>query len=193
MTNVEDVGEQMIVTLGTSTETYIAEGYANHNTNFSRIYGAGPQKIADTAGVPISEIKTYMTAFDRRFPGVTEFIKAVQRQGAIRLNNEGEPYVMTTGGRRLPCDPEKVYVLVNYLIQGSCADLFKDAIVRLDKAGFGDNILMPVHDELLFQFPEGETDGPREAADLMADLDTYAVPFTVGSDGPLKRWGDKYS
>jgi DNA polymerase-1 len=163
------------------------------NTNFSRIYGAGPQKIADTAGVPVSEIKAYMAGFDARFPGVPAFIREVQRAGALRLNQEGEPYIYTTGGRRLPCDPDKVYVLVNYLIQGSCADIFKDAIVRLDQAGYGDNILLPVHDELIFQFPDDDTEGPAEARRLMEDLTSFTVPFTVGSDGPLQRWGEKYA
>lgn len=161
------------------------------NTNFSRLYGAGPAKIAKTAGVPEEEIRAYINGFDTRFPSASGFLRSVQDTGNRRLAEEGEGYVMTTGGRRIPCDDDKVYALTNYVIQGSCADVFKDAVIRISAAGLGSNILMPVHDELVFQFHNDDTEGPREAARLMADHG-FSVPMTVGLDGPLTRWGDKY-
>jgi DNA polymerase-1 len=163
------------------------------NTNFARVYGAGPAKIAATAGVPESEIRHYMTSFDQRFPGVSSFIQTVQQTGKYRSASEGEPYVLTVGGRRLPAENDKIYALVNYLIQGSCADIMKDAILRLDAAGLGDNILVPVHDEVILELPEGD-EGAQAAAlalECMEDRTSFSVPFTCGVDGPLARWGSK--
>lgn len=182
-----------IVTLGTSTETYIANGYANHNTSFSRLYGAGPAKIAQTAGVSEQEILSFITGFDSRFPRGTQFIQEVQASGAHRLRSEGEAYVTTFGGRRLPVDEDHLYALVNRLIQGSCADVLKDAILRLDAAGLGNNILLPVHDELLFSFPstpDGEEQA-KEARSLMQD-DRFSAPLTCDLSGPLSSWGESY-
>ena len=78
-------------------------------------------------------------------------------------------------------------------MQGSGADILKDAILRLDKWGFGDNILLPVHDELLFQFPigpEGEASA-KECAELMSDY-TLSVPITTELSGPFESWGAHY-
>jgi DNA polymerase-1 len=162
------------------------------NTNFSRVYGAGPKKIAATAGVTEAEIRTYMSSFDQRFPGVSQFINDLQMTAKRRHASEGKPYAMTTGGRKVEVDPDKIYTITNYLISGSCADVFKSAILRLDAAGLGDDIVVPVHDETVFEFPKGDTERVATALDAMQDLSTYSVPFTCGADGPLTRWGDKY-
>ena len=163
------------------------------NTNFARAYGAGPAKIASTAGVDVEEIRAYKSGFDARFPGVQEFIDTVQNTGKMRVAQDGEPWIRTSGGRKLIAEHDKVYKLVNFLIQGSCADIFKDAIIALDAEGMGDTMLAPVHDEMVFQFPSD--DGPRLAQlakETMEDLTSYRVPFTCDVDGPLARWGQKY-
>lgn len=163
------------------------------NTNFARLYGAGPARIAQTAGVPVEDVKGYMTAFDSRFPGVSAFIDGVQRTAKIRLADEGEPYVQTSGGRRLTGDPDKIYALTNYLIQGSAADVFKSAVIAVDNAGLGEFIVCPIHDEILFDFPKGEAEHlAKEAQTAMEDHTSFSVPLVCEVTGPLNRWGEAY-
>jgi len=58
--------------------------------------------------------------------------------------------------------------------------------------GYGDNLVMWIHDEALMQFPEGDEDSPREVAKLMEENDVFKVPMTTSIEGPFKTWGDSY-
>ena len=49
----------------TSTERALAK-----NSNFAIVYGAGMQRLADTAKVPISEVKKFMNTHRKAFPRV---------------------------------------------------------------------------------------------------------------------------
>jgi len=162
------------------------------NTQFARIYGAQAATIASTAGVPVHQIEEFTNIYDMRFPGVGEFMSDSQRSGNTRLQLEGEPYTTTPYGRWLNVEPDGIFKLVNYGIQGACADLFKDRQVLLDKMGYGDNLVMWIHDEALMQFPEGDEDSPREVARLMEENDVFKVPMTTSIEGPFKTWGDSY-
>lgn len=163
------------------------------NAQFCRCYGGGDQKVADTAGVELQVAKDFNCLYDMRFPGVRGLADAIDRTGRQRLAEEGVAYINTIGGRRLPCDDEKVYALLNYLIQGGMADIFKMKLIELDAAGFGDAMLIPVHDEVIFQFDTGsaESDG-REALAIMEDADMLSAPLTCEASGPYERWGEKY-
>lgn len=161
--------------------------------NFANVYGAGPDKMAQQAGTDRPEIDGFLSRFNARFPGAQAFKDEVERQGKMRLALEGQAYITTSGGRRVPCEDDKPYVLVNYICQGGAADVFKSAIVALDAAGLGDYIVCPIHDELLFSFPKDEAaELANQAREAMEDHTTFAVPLTCGVDGPLTRWGEKY-
>jgi DNA polymerase-1 len=162
------------------------------NTQFARLYGAGAETIAATAGVPVGQIEEFLRIYDARFPGVSRHMKDVETTAKNRLINEGEPYITTQYGRWINVEPDKLYALVNYEIQGECADLLKDKIVLADKCGFGDNIVLPAHDEIITQFPVGEVDGPRELTKLMEEHDRYSIPLTCEATGPLATWGGAY-
>lgn len=81
---------------------------------YGRLYGAGIAKQALTAGVPEEQMRAVSDAFDRNYPGVRQFQQAVEDVGMRRLRSEGQGYVLTKTGRRLPCDDDRVYTLVNY-------------------------------------------------------------------------------
>jgi DNA polymerase I len=61
-------------------------------------------------------------------------------------------------GRRLPAESDKLYALTNYCIQGCAADIFKQTLVQLDRAGLADRMVLPVHDEAVFDVPAEEAD-----------------------------------
>lgn len=166
---------------------------AAKNTRFAGLYGAGPAKIAATAGVSVDIIETLYQAIAERFPQEREFVRVIEAKAKERWADDGEPWVRTWGGRRVVGDGDKLYALLNYLIQGSCADILKDRLIALNAAGLDKYIVVPVHDEVLFSFPEAEApELSEQARSIMEMPDTFRVPLTVGIDGPLHTWGDKY-
>jgi len=165
------------------------------NTLYGKADGAGINKMAESAGVPYSQMEPVVRALDGRYPGIKRFMKQIEHDGMTRLRNEGQGYVMTPTGRKLPCDDDKVYALVNYLHQGHAAEIFKRALVDLDMAGLGDYMVLPVHDEILLDVPDDAVEEIMNSVPkLMANMVDYAVPLTASADGPFaENWGEKYA
>jgi DNA polymerase-1 len=162
------------------------------NTRFAQLYGAGPDKIAQTAGVAVHLVEEFIEMSDRVFPGIPRFMQEMDTTARVRLAQGGVGYVTSHGGRYLPADPDKLYSLVNYLIQGSASDILKTKIIELDMAGYGDWIMCPVHDELLFSIPDGSEDEMPKIKAIMEDHTSFTVPLTCSVTGPLSSWGDAY-
>ena len=160
---------------------------------YGRLYGAGVAKQAITAGVHEFQMKNTSDAFDGRFPGMAFFQKQIEDVGMRRTRAEGQGYVYTWTGRRLPCDDNLVYTLVNYLIQGGAAEVFKSNLVKLDQADLTELLIVPVHDEIVLNSPRKDAEEiKRIVKECMTTTEGWAVPLTADVDGPLENWGDKY-
>jgi DNA polymerase-1 len=161
---------------------------------YGRLYGAGVAKQALTAGVPEEQMRAVSNEFDVRFPGMVGFQKKVEDVGMRRLRSEGQGYVNTWTGRRLPCDEDRVYTLVNYLVQGGAAEVFKSNLVKLDQADLTEYLIVPVHDEIVLNAPrESAAEIQQIVRECMTTTDGWAVPLTADVDGPLENWGAKYA
>lgn len=167
-------------------------------------YGAGVSKLALITGMSMSEVAAIIERLFTKFPKVRELTGDFAIGGnyrgrpaeaaAEREHYEGLAYVLTSGGRRFSVpNKDELYKCVNGIMQGSGKDVLADAVLRLDMAGLSDNIVVPVHDELVFQFPIGDegAEMAREASKLMEDH-SFPVPLTTELSGPLVSWGSKY-
>jgi len=158
---------------------------------YGRLYGAGVAKQALTAGVPEEQMRQVAEAFDRNYPGAKQFTQKVEDSGMRRFREEGQGYILTKTGRRLPCDEGKGYTLVNYMIQGGAAEVFKQNLLKLDAAGLTDYLVVPVHDEIVMSIPKAEApEIMAQVKECMTTREGWAVPLTAGCDGPAERWGD---
>jgi DNA polymerase-1 len=156
--------------------------------NFAKAYVAGAEQFARTAGLDLDDATKFLDMYDERFSGVKAFQNNVQNVAKARLNQEGQAYIKTPLGRRHPAVRDKIYTLVNYLIQGSAADSFKQSLIDLDMAGFGPYMLMPVHDEQNFEIPEGQLEEMLPEIKSTMRQEGWAVPLTV-SIGTGDSWG----
>lgn len=174
--------------LVTKPQRVIAKG-----VGFAKLYGAGNDKIAATAGVPIEEIEKFMSIYNERFPEVPQFIQSTINSVMYQWHEEGQGYVTTILGRRLPVDRDKPYVGVNYLVQSSStSDLLKLKICELDAAGIGKYLRLPVHDELIFDVPDEDIDDVLDTIhEVMPEKDLFSTPLEIESDVAV-RWGDHY-
>jgi DNA polymerase-1 len=161
---------------------------------YGRLYGAGVAKQALTAGVPEAQMRAVSDSFDLNYPGMISFQKKIEDIGMRRLRGEGQGYVHTWTGRRLPCDDDRTYTLVNYLIQGGAAEVFKSNLIKLDQADLTELLIVPVHDEIVLNCPRDQVkEVMRTVQQCMTTTEGWAVPLTSGIDGPMENWGVKYA
>jgi DNA polymerase I len=160
---------------------------------YGRLYGAGVAKQALTAGVPKENMQAVSDSFDVNYPGMALFQRQINDVGQRRFRSEGQGYVYTWTGRRIPCDDDRTYTLVNYLIQGGAAEIFKSNLVKLDQADLTDYLIVPVHDEIVLQAPRKDALEVKQLVrECMTTSEGWAVPLTADADGPLENWGEKY-
>lgn len=161
------------------------------NGGYAKIYGAGIPKFAETANVDEPTAYAFMQRFDATFPDVPRWIRQVERDALERLNDEGEAYVRSPlTNRKHVADAGKLYVLVNYVCQGTAGEIMKRKIVELDQAGLGPHMLFPVHDEQDLSVPRDDLDDVKQVVrDVMHDDELLSVPIAASIDcGP--NWGD---
>ncbi len=165
--------------------------------NFGIIYGVSAFGLAQRIeGLTVSSAGELITAYHKRFPGINEFFKKC----VAEAHEKG--YVETIGGRRRPIPDITSGVLaqrnyaeraaINSVVQGSAADLIKQAMLNVYRRMIKDNspskMLLQVHDELVFetpaQFAESEAAMVR---DEMTRAMTLKVPLKVEA-GWGKNW-----
>lgn len=162
------------------------------NAGYATIYGAGVEKFSKTAGITFEQGQRVRARWDELFPRVVEFQRAVIRTATQRRETEGVPYVRCpVTNRRQVADPGKEYALVNFLIQGAAAAVFKCKLLELDAAGLGDWMVAPVHDEIVLDLPlEHAADAAATLRKVMNDATMFEVPLSASvSWGP--SWGSK--
>lgn len=163
------------------------------NGGYAKIYGAGYEKFALTAGVPLAESKAFMQQFDAQFAEVPRFQRQVINTAMQRQRDEGVSYVRSPlTGRRHVADRNKEYALTNYLIQGLAAEIFKTKVLEVDASGLGQWLTMLVHDEVVLDVPnEHVVDAVHILEKVMNDRQVLApVPVSASVSFGL-RWGQK--
>jgi DNA polymerase I len=164
-------------------------------SGFAKVYGAGESRFAMTAGVDLLTARQFLAQYDRTFPGVNRFMRHVEatlRQRAGRASRDAVGFLVSPYGRRHLVPLGKAYKGVNYLIQGTAADVMKDRLVAMAHAGLLPYMVLPIHDEVMLDVPAGEVEEvTRALLDVMPERARFAVPLTVGVD-VVGRWGDKY-
>lgn len=158
------------------------------NANFAKAFVAGVEKFAWTAGIEIHDAASFLDDYDLRFPGVKSFQSSVIRTVKQRESTDGRGWARSPLGRKHLSDKGKEYAVVNYLIQGTAAEAFKSALVDLDNAGYGQYMLLPVHDEQNFELPVEDAEDMKHDIEAIMVRNNYSLPLTVeGSLGPC--WG----
>lgn len=156
---------------------------------YARAYGAGHERLADTAGVPVAQILKIEELFDSRFPGMRTLMDHLEGE-AVAMRSRGERAgVRFPSGRFIPVKPGKDYTALNYFIQGPAAEYMKQSLVNIDSSGLGDFLVLPVHDEAMLEVPEDMAEEAlRTVEECMTDRENYRVPLTAGGSILKERW-----
>lgn len=164
-----------------------SERSVGKTVNFAAIYGAGPGRVAQTAGIELAEAYVLLDDYWQALPKVLDW-KAETLEFAKKHG-----YVETMFGRRihlkhiLSRDSElRSYherLAINAPIQGSAADLMRFAMVDVHKRAPA-KLLLTVHDELVLEAQKDVAEDVKgivehcmiHAAD---DLVDWLVPIEV--------------
>ncbi|MDR3500822.1 MAG: DNA polymerase I [Parvibaculum sp.] len=159
--------------------------------NFGIIYGISAFGLANQLGIPRQEAGEYIDRYFKRFPGIRAYMDATKEQ-AHKLG-----YVETIFGRRVHVPAinsknpaERAFMeraAINAPIQGSAADIIRRAMIRmpdaLKKAKLSARMLLQVHDELIFEAPEGEAEKTcKLVSKVMSGACAPAIELTVPLD-----------
>ncbi len=168
--------------------------------NFGIIYGISPFGLARQLGVPQGEARDFIEAYFDRYPGV----KAYMDRAKAFAHEHG--FVTTCFGRRIwtPGISDKnparrgfqERAAINAPLQGAAADIIKIAMARiqpaLDAEGLKARMLLQVHDELLFEVLESET---QETAHVVREVMESAVTLSIpllAETGMARTWAEAH-
>lgn len=155
------------------------------------VYGMGIDKLANSLGVSEDEAKHYKQIYFRQFPKAPDFINKVYR----RVEEVG--YVFNQFGRRYELEVDYAYKGVNYLVQGTCADLIKMAMIRIRKMlldrGFKSRIAFQMHDEFGFYVKEEEWFDVVPLLQAEMEKQVLKTKLFVDISVADPSWGDKSS
>jgi DNA polymerase I len=138
--------------------------------NFGIVYGISAFGLSENLDIPKEQAQEYIDAYLARFPHVQAFIART----IVQASEDG--YATSLLGRRRPVPELRAMnrqtrgfgerVAVNFVMQGSNADIIKVAMVaiheRLRAEGRSARLVLQVHDELLLEVPETEISKVRE-------------------------------
>ena len=156
--------------------------------NFGIIYGISGFGLARQLGIPRGEAQDYINAYFAKFPEIRDYMEETK----IVARKQG--YVVTLFGRRvyIPGIGDKnpnvrgfaERAAINAPIQGGAADIIKRAMIVLPRAltdaGLSAEMLLQVHDELVFEVVEAEIDKTSALVKKMMEAAaTLDVPLTV--------------
>ena len=177
-------------------------------TVFGAFYGQGlpglmkALKLRDPEDRPVG--RAVHTALHAAAPSISELSKALQAEAEDRSEAwpNGHP-IRTIGGRLYYCEEPKYsekysrnmtfeYKLISYLIQGSGADVIKEAIVRYDgHPGRQEDMNVTVYDEIDIDLPMSVRGARQEMSVLRECMEGIPCDVPLLSDGEIgPSWGD---
>ena len=156
--------------------------------NFGIIYGISAFGLANQLGIEREEAGAYIKKYFERFPGIRAYMD--ETKASAKKNG----YVLTLFGRKCHY-PEIAHsnasirafnerAAINARLQGTAADIIRRAMVRMDaalaKKKLSAQMLLQVHDELVFEVPDDEVEATLPVVKkVMEDAPMPALSLAV--------------
>jgi len=165
--------------------------------SYGLAYGMEAYGLSQRLGMPVAQAKEIIDRYFAGFPSLRAYMDAtlaqIRSQGYSRTEfGRIRPFpdlATSTGPQRQAAERQAM----NAGIQGLGADIFKSALVRLDRRlaseGLAARLILQVHDEVLVEAPEEEHE--RVEA-IIVDALTHAANLSVPLEVSL-HWGDNWA
>lgn len=130
--------------------------------NFGLIYGMSAFGLAKQLNVPRGTAQEYINLYFDRYPGVLNYMEETKAQaketGYVETLNGRRLYLPDINARNGQLRQYAERTAINAPMQGTAADIIKLAMIRihdwLQTSGLDIQMLMQVHDELVFEVAE---------------------------------------
>ena len=168
--------------------------------NFGLIYGMSAFGLAKQLNVSRGLAQEYIDLYFSRYPGVLHYMQDTKEQA------KSTGYVETLLGRRLYLPDINARngqlrqyaerTAINAPMQGTAADIIKTAMIQIEKwlqtCDFDIQMLMQVHDELVFEVAEDQLEAVNiEIKRLMESALELKVPLIV-EIGQGNNWDEAH-
>ncbi len=137
--------------------------------NFGVMYGMSAFRLSRELGIARRDAESFIEAYFRTYSRIREFIDdtvaEAEKSGVVRTLFGRERKVPDINNRNKAVRSGAQRVAVNTPIQGTAADIVKLAMLRIDKRlreeQLQSRVILQVHDELIIEAPDKETETVR--------------------------------
>jgi DNA polymerase-1 len=156
--------------------------------NFGILYGMSAYGLANDLKVGQREAQVYINQYFERYPGVKEFIdnliKQAKSNGYVSTLFDRRRYIPELASKNRNIRQFGERTAINSPIQGTAADIIKLAMInihhRLQRQSLKTRMILQVHDELIFEVPEGDIEATQQlVTQEMENAAQLDVPLLV--------------
>ncbi len=169
-------------------EVHVEERSKAKMVSYGLAYGMESYGLAQRLNIPVPEAAEILASYFAAFPAVRSYMDRTVAEARERgftetlFGRRRQIPELSSGNRQIRQAGERQ--AMNAGIQGLAADIFKVALVRLDKAledeGLRSRIVLQVHDEIILEAPEDEIEAASElTVRIMRDAFSLRVPLEV--------------
>ena len=153
--------------------------------NFGLIYGMSPFGLTRTTDLTLAEAENFVKEYFKQFPGVKNWldktrVEAAQTGSVETLLGRKRYFPNLKAGTNFAMRQREEREAINAPVQGTAADIIKIAMVRLPdalrEAGLKTQMLLQVHDELIFEVPDAEVE---KAMKVVKNVMEHALELSV--------------
>ncbi len=165
--------------------------------NFGLVYGMGSKKLSETLNIPLSEAKSYIEAYFKRFPSIKDYLNRMKEE----ILKTSKAFTLLGRYRVFDFTGANDYIKGNYLregvnaiFQGSASDLLKLGMLKVSER-FKNNpsvrLLLQVHDELIFEIEEKNALELQQEIQRILNDEVYPLRVPLETSAFMaKRWNE---
>jgi DNA polymerase-1 len=183
-----------------ASEVTLHQRRAAKAVNFGIAYGLSPHGLSIRLDISTEEAKSIIDRYFRRYAGIRRYldetVEKARKTGYVETLFGRRRFMPDLHSRNRNAAQAAERAAINMPIQGTAADLIKMAMIRIDETissrGLRAQMLLQVHDELLFEAPTVEVDGIQDLVrTLMSSVASLKVPLKVDI-GAGPSWADAH-
>ncbi len=168
--------------------------------NFGIIYGMSAFGLAKELGIQPAVAQAYIANYFQKYHGVRDYIdrslEAAREKGYVTTLMNRRRYLPDIKSQNRSIRQFAERIAINAPIQGTAADLIKVAMIRIHRRliqeGRETKLTLQIHDELVFEVPEGELEEARTMVkEEMEGVMKLSIPLKVDM-GVGKNWAEAH-